>query len=158
MSSSIISTPENCSFITRFNRAGLISKKSALEADGAIGVQIKSLLLALVKSHNLVFSGLLILASLKQATGQFEITTRCRNVIFLGFWFLTASKTKLKQEQKQSKEIGTERLPFPVASKIPGNGARKGLDDYELVNPKRKVMMSTSASFPWIIYPRLSNQ
>ena len=70
---SSVLTPENCSFITKVNRAGLISKKSTLEADGAIGVQIKSLLLVLVKSHNLVFSGLLILASLKQATGQFEM-------------------------------------------------------------------------------------
>ena len=59
----------------------------------------------------------------------------------MDFLFLTASKTKLKQEQKQSKENGTERLPFPVASRIPGNGARKLLDGYELVNPKRKVMM-----------------
>jgi hypothetical protein len=32
---------------------------------GAIGVQIKSLLLVLVKSHNLVFSGVAILAKLK---------------------------------------------------------------------------------------------
>ena len=56
--------------LTRVNRAGLISKKSALEADGAIGVQIKSLLLVLEKSHNLVFSGLLILATLKQVQGR----------------------------------------------------------------------------------------
>ena len=48
-----------------------------------------------------------------------------QELIFWGFWFLTTSKTKLKQEQKQSKENGTERLPFPVASRIPGNGARK---------------------------------
>ena len=33
-----------------------------------------------------------------------------------------------------------------------------GVDDYELVNPKRKVMMLTAASFPLNIYPRLSNQ
>ena len=65
-------TPENCSFITRVNRAGLISKNSALEAGEAMGVQIESLLLVLVKSHNLVFLGLLILTSLKQAVGQLK--------------------------------------------------------------------------------------
>jgi hypothetical protein len=36
-----------------------------LQAGRAIGVQIKSLLLVLVKSHNLVFSGVAILAKLK---------------------------------------------------------------------------------------------
>src|SRR3954468_13066452 len=37
--------PENCSFITRFSKTGLISYEGAKVAGGAIGVQIKSLLL-----------------------------------------------------------------------------------------------------------------
>ena len=85
---------------------------------------------------------------------------------FFGFLILNIKQNKTKTRQKQSKEIGTERLPFPIASKspamapenswclvdgrlgssrslfqIPGNGARKQLDGYVLVNPKRKVMM-----------------
>src|SRR3954470_14926666 len=54
--------PENCSLITRFNKAGLISYKVASGAGGAIGVLRKSLLFVLVKSHNLVFSAEFILA------------------------------------------------------------------------------------------------
>jgi hypothetical protein len=42
--------------------------KFASVAGGAIGVQIKSLFFVLVKSHNLVFSGVPILAKLKQAS------------------------------------------------------------------------------------------
>jgi hypothetical protein len=41
---------------------------------------------------------------------------------FFGFLILNSkqNKTKTKQaRQKQSKEIGTERLPFPIASKSP---------------------------------------
>src|SRR5215216_2323110 len=53
---SSLGVPENCSFITRFNKATLISQDSALVTGGAIGVLIKSLLLVLEKSHNLVFS------------------------------------------------------------------------------------------------------
>jgi hypothetical protein len=48
--------PENCSFISRFNKAALISQDSALAVGGAINVVIKSLLLVLEKSNNLVFS------------------------------------------------------------------------------------------------------
>src|SRR4051812_13322235 len=47
--------PENCSFIRRFNKASLISYEGVEVAGGAIGVQIKSLLLRM-KAHNLVFS------------------------------------------------------------------------------------------------------
>src|SRR3990170_5056390 len=53
---SSLGVPENSSFITRFNKAALISQDSALVARRAIGVLIKSLLLVLEKSHNLVFS------------------------------------------------------------------------------------------------------
>ena len=89
---------------------------------------------------------------------------------FFGFLIFNSKQKKTKTRQKQSKEIGTERLPFPIASKslatapenswclvdgrvfedddddgddeyFPGNGARKQLDGYVLVNPKRKVMM-----------------
>ena len=59
---SSVLTPENYSLITRFSKEGLISKKAASGAGGAMGVQIKSLLLVLVKSHNLVFSGVAISA------------------------------------------------------------------------------------------------
>ena len=45
--------PENGSFMTRFSKAVLISQDLA-SVRGAIGVLIKSLLLVLVKSHNLV--------------------------------------------------------------------------------------------------------
>src|SRR5215212_11652686 len=55
-------TPENCSLITKFSKAGLISKNFAVVAGGAIGVHKKSLLFVVVKSHNLVFSGAFILA------------------------------------------------------------------------------------------------
>jgi hypothetical protein len=44
-----------------------------IRAGGAIGVQMKSLLFVLVKSHNLVFSGLLILAKLKQTSKKSTI-------------------------------------------------------------------------------------
>src|SRR6266567_5754361 len=46
---SSVLAPENCSLMTRFNKAGLISWKSASGARGAIGVHMKSLLLVLVK-------------------------------------------------------------------------------------------------------------
>jgi hypothetical protein len=66
VSSSIINTKtRKMLIITRFNKAGLISWKAASGAGGEIGVQMKSLLFVLVKSHNLVFSGLLIVARLK---------------------------------------------------------------------------------------------
>src|SRR3990170_5794315 len=53
---SLLGVPENCSFITRFNKAAFISHDSALVAGGAIVVLMKSSLLVLEKSHNLVFS------------------------------------------------------------------------------------------------------
>jgi hypothetical protein len=52
---SSLGLPENCSFMTRFNKTALISQVSALVAGGPIGVLIKSLLLVLEKSHNFVF-------------------------------------------------------------------------------------------------------
>ena len=52
---SSLGVPENWSFITRFNKAALISQDSALVTEGAIGVLIKSLLLILEKTHNFVF-------------------------------------------------------------------------------------------------------
>src|SRR5215216_4513321 len=55
-STSSLPIPENCSLITRLSKAGFISKKVSSDIGGAIGVLIKSLLLVLVKSHNLVFS------------------------------------------------------------------------------------------------------
>src|SRR3989337_1707457 len=42
---SSLGLPENCSFITRFSKAALISQVSALVAGGASGVPIKTLLL-----------------------------------------------------------------------------------------------------------------
>src|SRR3989337_1269406 len=42
---SSLGRPENCSFITRFSKATLISHDSALVTGGAIGILIKSLLL-----------------------------------------------------------------------------------------------------------------
>ena len=56
MSSGILlGRPENWSFITRFNKAALVSQDSA-SLRGAIGVLRKSLLLVLAKPHNLVLS------------------------------------------------------------------------------------------------------
>ena len=55
VSASSLGRLENGSFITRFSKATLISQDSA-SVRGAIGVLIKSLLLVLVKSHNLVLS------------------------------------------------------------------------------------------------------
>src|SRR5215216_7024672 len=52
--------PENCSLITRLSKAGFVSKKVSSAIGGVIGVLIKSLLLVLVKSHNLVFSRVVI--------------------------------------------------------------------------------------------------
>ena len=52
---SSLGRPANWSFMTRFNKAALISQDSVL-VRGAIGVLRKSLLLVLVKSHNLVLS------------------------------------------------------------------------------------------------------
>ena len=46
-----LGVPENWSFITRFNKAALISQNSALVAGAEIGVLIKSLLLVLEKSQ-----------------------------------------------------------------------------------------------------------
>src|SRR6187401_407064 len=48
--------PENCSLMTKLSKAGLISYEGAEVAGVVIGVLIKSSLLSLVKSHNLVFS------------------------------------------------------------------------------------------------------
>src|SRR3990170_6473774 len=53
---SSLGLPENCSFITRFNKAAFISHDSALVAGVAIGVLMKSSLLVFEKSHSLVFS------------------------------------------------------------------------------------------------------
>ena len=53
--SSSLGFQENCSFITRFSKATLISHDSTLVAGGEIGVLIKSLLLVLEKSHNWCF-------------------------------------------------------------------------------------------------------
>ena len=55
VAASSLGRPENGSFMTRFSKAALISQDSA-SVRGAIGVLIKSLLLVLVKSHNLVLS------------------------------------------------------------------------------------------------------
>src|SRR3989337_3614721 len=55
VAASSLGRPENWSFMTRFNKAALISQDSA-SVIGAIGVLIKSLLLVLEKSHNLVLS------------------------------------------------------------------------------------------------------
>ena len=52
---SSLGRPENGSFMTRFSKAALISQDSE-SVRGAIGVLRKSLLLVLVKSHNLVLS------------------------------------------------------------------------------------------------------
>ena len=45
------------------SKVGLISKNFAVVAGGAMGVHKKSLLFVVVKSHNLAFSGLAILAT-----------------------------------------------------------------------------------------------
>ena len=47
-------------FRNKIQQAALISQDSALVAGGAIGVLIKSLLLVLEKSHNLVFSWVIV--------------------------------------------------------------------------------------------------
>src|SRR3954465_6415824 len=53
VAASSIGRPANWSFMTRLNKVALISQDSA-SVRGAIGVLRKSLLLVLVKSHNLV--------------------------------------------------------------------------------------------------------
>ena len=55
VAASSLGRTEDGSFMTRFNKAVLISQDSA-SVRGAIGVLRKSLLLVLVKSHNLVVS------------------------------------------------------------------------------------------------------
>ena len=67
---------------------------------------------------------------------------------FLDFWFLTTNKTKLKQEQKQSKEIGTERLPFPVASKSPAMVPEKVAWWLRVGEPQEEGYDVDSSSFP----------
>ena len=57
---SSLGVPSNWPFITRFSKAVLISQDSALVAGGAIGVLRKSLLLVFEKSHNLVFSWVMV--------------------------------------------------------------------------------------------------
>ena len=80
-----------------------------------------------------------------------------RKLIFLDFWFLTASKTKLKQEQKQSKEIGTETLPFPVASKSPATAPEKVcLMATSWWTPRGRLWCRQQQIFPWIIYQRFN--
>ena len=66
-------TLENCSFITRFSKEGLISYEGAKVAGGAIGVQIKSLMLGLVKSQNLVFSVEPIVTTASKVTSIFGV-------------------------------------------------------------------------------------
>ena len=73
-----------------------------------------------------------------------------QELIFLDFWFLTASKTKLKQEQKQSKEIGTERLPFPVASKSPATAPENCLMATSWWTPRGRLWCRQQRVFPWI--------
>jgi hypothetical protein len=66
MSCSIISTStKKLLFHNNVQQSRLNLIKFAAGAGGAIAVQIKSLLLVLVKSHNLVFSEVAILAKLK---------------------------------------------------------------------------------------------
>jgi hypothetical protein len=66
MSCSIISTnTRKLLFHNKIQQSRFNLIKIALGAGGAIGVQMKSLLFVLVKSHNLVFSGVPILARLK---------------------------------------------------------------------------------------------
>ena len=55
VAASSLGRPVNWSYMTRFSKAVLVSQDSAL-VRGAIGVLIKSLLLVLEKSHNLVLS------------------------------------------------------------------------------------------------------
>ena len=77
---SSLGRPENCSFITRFSKAALISYDSALVA-GAIGVLIKSLLLVLEKSQSLVFSDMMSSTNKeahKQARNRQRKTARAR--------------------------------------------------------------------------------
>ena len=75
---------------------------------------------------------------------QLENYNYMRETNFFGFLIFNSkqrTRHNTKQDKKQSKEIGTERLPFPVAFKSPATAPEKELDGYELVNPKRKVMM-----------------
>jgi len=44
---------------------------------------------------------------------------------FFGFLIFNSKQNKNKTRQKQSKEIGTERLPFPIASKSPATAPEK---------------------------------
>ena len=57
---SSLGVPTNWFFMTRFSKEVLISQDSALVARGAIGVLLKSLLLVFDKSHNLVFSWVIV--------------------------------------------------------------------------------------------------
>ena len=45
--------------------------------------------------------------------------------LFLGFLIFNSKQDKTREEQKQSREIGTEGLPFPVASKSPATAPEK---------------------------------
>ena len=74
---------------------------------------------------------------------------------FLGFWFLTASKRKLKQEQKQSKEIGTERLPFPVASKSSTTAPEKAAWWLRVGEPQEEGYDVDSSKFPLNNLPKV---
>src|SRR5215213_7732065 len=101
-------TPENCSLITRFSKAGLISKNSAVVAGGAIGVHRKSLLFAFVKSHNLVFSGVFILATVnktKLATNFFVFCLGAANKVV----------NKIKQDKNKVKRLRSGDSPCSVS-------------------------------------------
>ena len=67
VAASSLGRPENGSFMTRFSKAALISQDLA-SVRGAIGLLRKSLLLVLVKSHNLVLSW--AIATSKQTNTQ----------------------------------------------------------------------------------------
>src|SRR5215216_2014812 len=90
--------PENCSLITRLNIAGFISKKVFSATGGAIGVLIKSLLLVLVKSHNLVFSRVVIFLG-------FQIRKQtCKT----NFFCVLKNKTSKQSKKKLSKTKTTK--------------------------------------------------
>ena len=102
---SSLERPENCSFITRFSKAALISYDSALVV-GAIGVLIKSLLLVLEKSQSLVFSAVMTSTN-KQAHKQ------------------ARKPAKENDKRKKAKENGKGERQMKMANVKWGRGKRE---------------------------------
>ena len=139
----------NWSFMTRFNKAALISQDS-VSVRGAVGVLRKSLLLVLVKSHNLVLSWAIVTSkqpntqAKKKRAKRGELEKRKGNG---RIWWIKWHGWSVEEENERQMANNVMRetrvcdgyLVCWLLRRLPGNGAR---------NPSC-YLLSTVLVFPW---------